>query len=216
MAWTDSISHKTWDLSQSPLRWRHNARDGVSNHQPHDCLLNCLFRRRSKKTPKLRVTGLCAGNSPGTGEFLAQMASNAENVSIWWRHHGFGGSRDKTCYATLIRYPGAKGCLSWWGRGWTTCHVYDALLLGLCFKMTVCKFGTVKRNFLLISSLYQFSSLYSFFVHYLNLPIICLLFSSVTFFSHCNISYTKYFSYSIDVVLSLSYWWVERVSLSGI
>ena len=23
----------------------------------------------------------------GTGEFLAQMASNAENVSIWWRHH---------------------------------------------------------------------------------------------------------------------------------
>ena len=60
---------------------------GVSNHQPHDCLLNLLFRRRSKKTSKLRVTGLCAWNSPGTGEFLAQMASNAENVSIWWRHH---------------------------------------------------------------------------------------------------------------------------------
>ena len=40
-----------------------------------------------KKTSKLRVTGLCAGNSPGTGEFPAQMASNAENVSIWWRHH---------------------------------------------------------------------------------------------------------------------------------
>ena len=36
---------------------------------------------------KLRVTGLCEGNSPGTGEFPAQMASNAENVSIWWRHH---------------------------------------------------------------------------------------------------------------------------------
>ena len=46
-----------------------------------------FFRRRSKKTWKLRVTGLCAGNSPGTGEFPAQMASNAENVSIWWRHH---------------------------------------------------------------------------------------------------------------------------------
>ena len=40
----------------------------------------------SKKTSKLRVTGLCAGNSPGTGEFPAQGASNAENVSIWWRH----------------------------------------------------------------------------------------------------------------------------------
>ena len=70
------------------LGWRHNDHAGVSNHQPHGCLLNRLFRRKSKKTSKLRVTGLCAGNSPGTGEFLAQMASYAENVSIWWRHHG--------------------------------------------------------------------------------------------------------------------------------
>ena len=70
-----------------PLQWRHNGRDSVSNHRPHDCLLNRLFRRRSRKTSKLRVTGLCAGNSPGTGEFPAQMASNAENISIGWRHH---------------------------------------------------------------------------------------------------------------------------------
>ena len=66
---------------------RHNGCDSVSSHQPHDCLLNRLFRRRSKKISKLRVTGLCAGSSPGTGEFPSQMASNAENVSIWWRHH---------------------------------------------------------------------------------------------------------------------------------
>ena len=46
------------------LRWRHNDHDGVSNHQPHHCLLNCLFGRRSKKTSKLHVTGLCARNSP--------------------------------------------------------------------------------------------------------------------------------------------------------
>ena len=81
------------DLSRSrknslSLQNRHNGCDSVSNQQPHDCLLNRLFRRRSKKTSKLRVTGLCAGNSPGTDEFPAQMASNAENVSIWWRHHG--------------------------------------------------------------------------------------------------------------------------------
>ena len=69
------------------LQWRHNGRDGVSNHQPRHCLLNRLFRRRSKKTSKLRVTGLCAGNSPVTSEFPAQRASNAENVSIWWRNH---------------------------------------------------------------------------------------------------------------------------------
>ena len=74
------------------LPWRHNGRDSVSNHQPHDCLLNCLFRCRSKKTSKLHVTGLCVGNSPRTGEFPAQRASNVENVSIWWRHHD-GSSR---------------------------------------------------------------------------------------------------------------------------
>ena len=84
-------SHCSWNWSHwsalNSLRWRHNELDGVSDHQPHDCLLNRLFGRRSKKTSKLRVTGLCAGNSPGTGEFPAQMASYGENVSIWWRHH---------------------------------------------------------------------------------------------------------------------------------
>ena len=69
------------------LQWRHNEHDSVSNHQRLDCLLNCLFWPRSKKTSKLRVTGLCGWNSPVTGEFHAQRASNAENVSIWWRHH---------------------------------------------------------------------------------------------------------------------------------
>ena len=41
----------------------------------------------AKKTSKLSVTGICEGNSPVTGEFPAQRASNVENVSIWWRHH---------------------------------------------------------------------------------------------------------------------------------
>ena len=70
------------------LHWRHNEHDGVSDHQPRDCLFNRLFMRRSRDTSKLRVTGLCVGNSPVTGEFPAQRASSAENVSIWWRHHG--------------------------------------------------------------------------------------------------------------------------------
>ena len=69
------------------LHWRHNERDGVANHQHLHCLLNHLFGRRSKKTSKLRFTGLCADNTPVTGEFPAQKTSNAENVSIWWRHH---------------------------------------------------------------------------------------------------------------------------------
>ena len=74
-------------LDQKSSHWRHNERGGVSYHQPHDCLFNSLFRRRSKKISKLRVTGICAGNSPVTGEFPAQRASNVENVSIWWRYH---------------------------------------------------------------------------------------------------------------------------------
>ena len=53
------------------LHWRHNELDGVSIHQPHDCLLSRLFGRRSKKTSKLRVTGLCAGNSPGNSPHKA-------------------------------------------------------------------------------------------------------------------------------------------------
>ena len=47
-----------------------------------------FIMRRSKETSKLRVTCLCEGNSPVTGEFSAQRASNAENVSIWWRYRG--------------------------------------------------------------------------------------------------------------------------------
>ena len=63
--WTNFVLQKhgyLWCFQDSgSLRWRHNGRNSVSNHQPHDCLLNPLFRRRSKKISKLRVTGLCAG-----------------------------------------------------------------------------------------------------------------------------------------------------------
>ena len=46
------------------LQWCQVERDGISNHQRLGCFLNCLFRRRSKKTSKLCVTGLCEGNFP--------------------------------------------------------------------------------------------------------------------------------------------------------
>ena len=103
-----------WDMPEtsasrdSTLRWRHSDHAGVSNHQPHGCLLNRLFGRKSKKTLKLRVTGLCAGNSPGTGEFPAQMASYAENISIWWRHHVWD--------VFIITYGRCRGC--WWLGDW--------------------------------------------------------------------------------------------------
>ena len=56
--WNNSYARKV------PLQWRHNGRDGVSNYQPPDCLLNRLFGCPPKKISKLRVTGLGAGNSP--------------------------------------------------------------------------------------------------------------------------------------------------------
>ena len=91
MWWNSQYSHMAYmayNYAVLPaLQWRHNGHDGVSNHQPQDCLPNRLFRHRLKKASKVRVTGLCEGNSPVTGEFPAQRASNAENVSIWWRHH---------------------------------------------------------------------------------------------------------------------------------
>ena len=87
--WNDGNRHGSKQYEVNTLQWCHNGHDGVSNHQPHHCLHNRLFGCRSKKTSMLQVTGLCAGNSPETGEFPAQLASNAENVSIWWRHHEF-------------------------------------------------------------------------------------------------------------------------------
>ena len=116
--------NEVWGLAYAskksliPLHWRHNGCDSVSNHQPHDCLFNCLFRHRSKKTSKLHVTGLCVGNSPATGEFPAQMASNAKHVSIWWRHHAYckkllGSSVILIKYCILVLHSLTLGYWYW-------------------------------------------------------------------------------------------------------
>ena len=57
------------------LQWRHNGHDSVWNHQPHECLLNRLLRRRSKKTSKLRITGLSPVNSPHKAPVTQKMFS---------------------------------------------------------------------------------------------------------------------------------------------
>ena len=43
------------------LRWRHNGRDNVSNHQPHDSLLNRLLRRKWKKYQSSAALAFYAG-----------------------------------------------------------------------------------------------------------------------------------------------------------
>ena len=105
-------------------------------------------RRRSKKTSKPRATGLCAGNSPDAGEFPAQMASNGENVSIWWRHH-------ETCtycglpvlFLTLLltrinSNPSMDNWLHpWWKAGWNVLSIpnfsgtswsWEWIITGVC------------------------------------------------------------------------------------
>ena len=111
--------HWPWFEPLPTLQWRHNDIDGVSNHQPYDCLLNRLFRHRSKKTSKLWVTGLCEGNSPATGEFRAQRASNAENVSIWWRHHDHAHTHTPphTTTTTTTTNMGNIPYTLWWAIG---------------------------------------------------------------------------------------------------
>ena len=84
----------------TPLQWRHNRRDSISNDQPRDCLLNRLFRRRSKKTSKLRVTGLCAGNSPGTDEFPAVTNGQLRGKCF----HLIMSSCQESCYELCISH----------------------------------------------------------------------------------------------------------------
>ena len=114
------LSEMTNKDVQSINQWRNNEHDGVSNHRRLDWLLNCLFRRISKETSKLRVTGLCERNSPVTAEFHAQKASNAENVFISWRHHECLGY----AYGAIVTYP----------------VNYAQSFIGHCFVVTVLSF----------------------------------------------------------------------------
>ena len=69
-AYVAQTTHQgSYTYMSTPLQWSHDEHDGISNHQPHDCLLNRLFKAKLKETSKLLVTGLCAGNSPEAGEF---------------------------------------------------------------------------------------------------------------------------------------------------
>ena len=123
-------------------RWRHNGRDGVSNHQPQDCLLNHLFRRRSKKTSKLRVTGLCAGihrgpmNSPHKWPVTRKMFPFHDVIMFWWVYvadtHPQSNSSKLPLFSTCIAY---RGMCSTCPPG---CHRFDYFRLTF-LKMTYCK-----------------------------------------------------------------------------
>ena len=75
------------DCQVTPLHYNDGIMRAMASQITSLTIIYSTVYSGAKKTSKLRVTGLCEGNSPVTGEFPAQTASNAVNVSIWWRHH---------------------------------------------------------------------------------------------------------------------------------
>ena len=116
--------------------------NAMANHQPQDCLLNRSFRRRSRKTSKPHVTGLCVGNSPVTGEFPAQRAGDAENVSIWWRHHVLvigGGHGEANGYGSgNIGVGVGIGC--WCGWQWSCLVASEVEVVTIIFVLCALHF----------------------------------------------------------------------------
>ena len=109
IVWHTKTLHFCWCTVRFTLLWRHNGRDCVSNHQPHDCLLNRLFRSRSQKTSKLRVTGLCVQgihrwpvNSPHKRPVTRKMFLFDDVITIYVFIMGFAARSDHICYNPII------------------------------------------------------------------------------------------------------------------
>ena len=108
-----TAARTTGSLFGTTLQRRHNERNGVSNHRRLDCLPSRLFMRRSKTTSKLRVTGLCEGNSPVTGEFPAvtgefpaqKPVTRNTNGTIEMRSPSAAAMLTMVAAATIVRFP---------------------------------------------------------------------------------------------------------------
>ena len=68
-------------------QWRHNGCDSVSKSPASRLFTQPFIQTQIKENIKAPCHWPLCGEFTGTGEFPAQMASNAENVSIWWRYH---------------------------------------------------------------------------------------------------------------------------------
>ena len=74
-------------ISQFPLRWRHNGRDGVSNHQPHGCFSTVYSVEDHWEHQSSALLAFVQGIHRRPVNSPHKMTSNAEYVSIWWRYH---------------------------------------------------------------------------------------------------------------------------------
>ena len=71
------------------LQWRHDKCDRVSNRRRLHCLLNCWSgadQRKHRSSASLAFVREIHRLQVGSPH---KKASNAENISIWWRHHDF-------------------------------------------------------------------------------------------------------------------------------
>ena len=134
-------------------QWRRNERDGVSNHQPHDCLLKRLFRRKSKKRSKLCVTGLVRGihrwpvNFPHKRPTTRKMFPFDDVIMHWLRIHPITWKQHqmntflhilRNNVVTIITHSLA---LSSWLSGWIASTSRDALWFGKLLKL-----GATRNN----------------------------------------------------------------------
>ena len=128
------------------LQWRHNERDGVSNHQPHDCLLNLSFRRRSKKTSRLRVTGLCEGNSEGP---VTRKMFPFDDVIMMIEHDWRQKTEKKICisYGTYSSPPHTTNTVTqnhWWHS--SLAHIFITNFSKYSWKSLCLSFYSLRKN----------------------------------------------------------------------
>ena len=77
------------------------------NQRSIECLLNRLSTLKQENITGPRHGSLCEGNPPVT----SQSASNAKNISIWWRHNGW--HRRLSSYQPSVP-PVTRKLASWW------------------------------------------------------------------------------------------------------
>ena len=137
------FSFNSWrSFVMLPLQWRHEEKERLKS--PAVQLFTQRFiQAQIKETSKLGVPGRCEGNSPVTDKFPAQSASNAENVSIWWRHHGIllyhRLSENCAAHTGHLSVVSPNRCL--WEQGslqkiQRNCYIYTTPLFSLYFTFT--------------------------------------------------------------------------------
>ena len=119
------------------LQWCHIGHGSVSNHLPHDCLLNCLFRRWSRKATNLRVTGFWKGNSPVTGEIPHKGPVIPKMLPFDDVIMGWGWRRQLPCSSGAV----AKGISRIRFQNWHV-NLRDQLARQLQMSLPICTYPT--------------------------------------------------------------------------